>query len=255
MNVFSGDLPEVLLRAQSNNIGFMIDPGVDLASSTNCVKLAHEYEEIFAAVGIHPNDITDTSIQGIQNLKQLLSDDKVVAVGEVGLDYFHGVPDKKQQHNVFIKQIELAILVDKPMIIHSRDAINDVITVLNRYFHQSKNGLINGIIHSFEGNIVDARTLLDLGFGIGIGGPVTFKNSKLKVELVRDLPLESIFLETDSPYLAPVPQRGQRNEPANIKFVVEKIAKIKECDIKQVEIQTTINAIKMFRIGDEIDRT
>lgn len=250
---FAGDLPDVLTRAKQNGVYYFIDPGLDLVSSQNALSVAHHHPEIYAAVGIHPNDLNETSLNSAKSLGNLLQDPKCVAVGEIGLDYFHNRSDHEMQIRVFILQIDLALTNKLPVIIHSRESIKDVIHQLKIFYKTPNTNSPPGVIHSFEGTIEDAYQIIELGFLLGVGGPITYKNSHTKEAVVKEIPLSSIVLETDCPFLSPAPLRGTRNEPANIKIIAEKIAKIKECDIKQVEIQTTKNASALFRIGEEID--
>jgi TatD DNase family protein len=232
---------------------YFVNPSIDIKSSETCLVLAQNHPEVFTAIGIHPNDIDEFSQTDVKSLGSYLPNNKVVAIGEIGLDFYHKVTDRDLQIKIFIQQLELANNSNLPVIIHSREALNDVIDLLKFYYGKSQNFRLNGVIHSFEGTVADACEVIKLGFVIGIGGPITYKNSQLKQSLVRELPLTSIILETDSPFLSPAPLRGTRNEPANIKIIAQKIANLKECDIKQVETQTTNNALALFRIGEEID--
>lgn len=250
---FTNDLPDVLARAERNDVKYCINPGIDLKSSKNCLALAHQYSRIFAAIGVHPNDLDEFSLASIKVLAEYIGDSKCVAVGEIGLDYYHNASDRILQLGAFTQQLELAIRNNLPVIVHSREALKDVISTLMKYYKKPQDNSRYGIIHSFEGNVEEAWQVIELGFHIGIGGPVTYKNSHQKQSIVKEIPLSSIVLETDCPFLSPASLRGTRNEPANIKIIAEKIAYIKECDIKQVALQTTRNTMELFRIGEEID--
>ena len=255
--LFSGDLQDVISRAKNNGVEVFINPAIDLQSSLQCLAITESTSEIFAAIGVHPNEINvSTASEIINALSLCIGHKKLVAIGEIGLDYYHNLFDHELQKNIFSTQLELAIENHLPVIIHSRDSIKEVLDLINRYYSkpgQSNAFPHNGVIHAFEGDAEEALQAVEYGFLIGVGGPVTYKNSLKKHNLVKMIPISSILLETDSPFLSPEPLRGTRNEPGNIKFIAEKIAKLKECDIKQVEIQTTSNARSLFNIGEEID--
>ena len=208
LQTFAGDLPDVLVRAKLNNVNFFIDPGLDLISSQNALHVAHNHLEIFAAVGIHPNGIDEYSLDAMKSLEKLLSDPKCVAVGEIGLDYYHKISDHDLQIKVFTRQIDIARSNNLPVIIHSREAINEVIHYLKLLYKSPRRNFRPGVIHSFEGTVEEAYQLIDLGFLLGIGGPITYKNSQTKEAVVKEIPLSSIVLETDCPFLSPVPLRG-----------------------------------------------
>lgn len=253
---YSHDLSVVLRSAHQNDVNIFINPSIDLLSSRNCLDFVQKYPGIYTAVGVHPNDIGSHNPQFvINNLEKLLGNRKLVAIGEIGLDYYHKTTDIFLQKDVFSAQLEFAIKNKLPVIIHSRDALGDVMDVIRSYYPQNADAAHknNGVLHAFEGNLDSAKIAASYGFLIGIGGPITYKNAHVKHQLAIDLPLENILLETDCPFLSPVPYRGKRNEPANIKIIAEKLANLKECDIKQVETQTTMNALSLFNIGAEID--
>jgi TatD DNase family protein len=253
-NTFS--LDAIVNRAEAAGVRVFINPAVDLESSFTILSLINKYPCIFAAVGIHPNSACYVdSVNMIKIIEELADQPKVVAIGEIGLDYFHTATSNKEQHQLLSRQLTLACEKHYPVILHSRDSMPDMINILHTFYKQktSFNGdQCNGVMHAFEGDLDQALEVISLGFMIGLGGPITYRNATQKQLLARDLPLDSIVLETDAPYLSPEPLRGKNNEPANIKIILEKLSLLRECDIKQVEMQTTINAKRLFRIGEAI---
>lgn len=245
------------MRAKKSGVDLFINPAINLDSSTQCMALAENYKNVYSAIGVHPNEInglSDTEI--ITALSFFIGHEKLVAIGEIGLDYYHNLFDHETQKETFLVQLNLALTNLLPVIIHSRDSIKDVINIITGcYSKPGPNDLHpnRGVLHAFEGDVEDALRAIEYGFYIGIGGPVTYKNSIQKQNVVKIIPLSSILLETDSPFLSPEPLRGRRNEPSNIAIIAEIISKLKECDIKQVENQTTKNARTLFHIGEEID--
>jgi TatD DNase family protein len=252
------DPAEILRRAAQADIQMIVNPAVDITSSQEILRLAEQFPQVKAAVGVHPNDIlTQEVTEIIPELTRLAVLPGVSAIGEIGLDYYHQTTAKELQHQIFADQLALACETQLPVIIHSREALKDVIQTLQRYYPKQEHHELyrpRGVFHSFEGNLEDAWEVIHTGFFIGLGGPVTYKNAAVKQSLARELPLETILLETDSPFLTPVPHRGQANEPAYLKYVAEKVAILRECDIKQVEIITTFNARRLFLIGDALVR-
>ena len=191
----------------------------------------------------------------IPALESKLESGKVVGIGEIGLDYYHQDTEPALQRQCFDLQLELAITHRLPVVVHSRNAMQDVLTHIRNHYSPIKAESLagyNGILHAFEGSMEESLEAIHYGFLIGFGGPLTYNNALLKQSIARHLPLDSMVLETDAPFLSPVPMRGQPNEPANIRIIAQKIAIIRECDIKQVETQTTINASKLFHFGDAI---
>jgi TatD DNase family protein len=226
---FDSDREEVLKRAKEN-LEFIVNIGYDLESSKRSLALAKENEFVYATVGVHPTDI-----EGYDQ------EEKVVAIGEIGLDYHWMTTPKEHQKEIFRKQLELARRLKKPVVIHTREAMADTIEILKEYPE------IVGVIHCYPGSIESAKELIDR-FYLGIGGTLTFKNAKKSVQVVEEIPLEKVVLETDSPYLAPVPYRGERNEPIYVQEVAKKIAEIKGISEEEVIKITTENAKKLYRI-------
>ncbi len=224
--------------------GHMIVSGVDRKSNEHVVKLCEKYEKIYGMIGFHPEFANQFTEEEKQLLESQLNHKKIVAVGEIGLDYHYGKEDMDVQKRVFIEQILLAQKYNKPVVIHSRDAIADTYDILEKY-HIEK---IPSVMHCYSSSAEMAEKFLKLNMKFGIGGVVTFKNSEKLKEVVRKMPLESLLLETDSPYLTPEPFRGTKNEPANVKYVAEKIAELKQITVEEVKKQTTENACKLFHI-------
>ncbi len=221
------------------------------------MALAENYKNVYSAIGVHPNEINGISDNEIiVALSSFLGHEKLVAIGEIGLDYYHNVVDPEIQKQIFLLQLNFALSNHLPVIVHSRDSIKEVLNIITGCYSKSGHNDLypyNGVIHAYEGDVEEAMLAIEYGFYIGIGGPVTYKNSLQKQSVVKKIPLSSILLETDSPFLSPEPLRGRRNEPSNITIIAEIISKLKECDIKQVENQTSKNARTLFNIGEEID--
>jgi TatD DNase family protein len=215
---FGGDLDHVMARAKEAGITKMVNIGFDLGSSRETVSLAKRHADVFGAVGVHPHDAATYDDEVEQEIERLVDNEKVIAVGEIGLDYYRDLSPRETQRDVFRRQLALARRKNMPVIIHCRDAFDDVIHVLSEEGERYR-----GIFHAFTGDHDMAGRVLDLGFHIGIGGVVTFKNSGL-AGVVAELPPDSFVLETDCPYLTPAPFRGKRNEPAYLVHVLEKIA-------------------------------
>lgn len=251
---FDGDRDAVIKRCLDEDI-WMINVGTDAEHSKKAVEIAHAYPEgVYAAVGVHPND--GEKAGEFLAIEELAKDKKVVAIGETGLDYFRimnqesGIKNqeeykKKQQQELFVKHIELSQKVKKPLIIHCRDAHNDLTDILvsSFTFHVSSP---RGVMHFFTGTKKDAEKYLDLGFYLSFSGVLTFTHDY--DELVRWVPLEKILVETDAPFVAPVPHRGKRNEPSYVKYTAQRIAEIKGLSFEDVAEQTTQNARELFKI-------
>lgn len=244
---FDGDRDAVIKRCLDESI-WMINVGTDAEHSKKAVEIAHAYPEgVYAAVGVHPND--GEKADEFLVIEELAKDKKVVAIGETGLDYFKIANDeawkKEKQKELFIKHIELAQQVKKPLIIHCRDAHNDLTEILVSSFKFHASGP-KGVMHFFTGTKEDAEKYLDLGFYLSFSGVLTFTHDY--DELVRWVPLERILVETDAPFVAPVPHRGKRNEPSYVKYAAQRIAQIKGLSFEEVAEQTTRNAREVFRV-------
>ncbi|MCL6585062.1 MAG: TatD family hydrolase [Anoxybacillus sp.] len=242
---YSEDVEEVIKRAQEEKVCNIVVVGFDRPTIARAIELAEQYDFIYAAVGWHPVDAIDMTDEDLYMLEQLAAHPKVVALGEMGLDYYWDKSPKDVQKDVFRKQIALAKKVKLPIIIHNREATADILTILQEENAQE----VGGIMHCFTGSVEVAKQCIAMNFYISFGGPVTFKNAKKPKEVAKDIPLEHLLIETDCPYLTPHPFRGKRNEPSYVKYVAEAIAELKEISLEEVARQTTENAKKLFGIN------
>ncbi len=241
---YQNDLPETISRAIQSGVGYILTASSDIASSVENISLTQKYSIFYAAVGVHPHNAADINNSIISALADFAAYPKVVAIGEIGLDYFYDNSPREAQKIWFAKQISLARNVNLPIIVHDRDAHEDTVSIL-----KSENARdTGGVLHCYSGSVEMARQILDMGFMISIAGPVTFKNAKKLIEVVKYVPDDMLLVETDSPYLTPEPYRGKRNESANVKLVAEKIAKIKGKSLDYICETTTSNAMRLFGI-------
>lgn len=241
---FNQDLEEVIDRAKTAGVDHMVVVGFDRQTITKAMELVESYDFLYASVGWHPVDAIDMTDEDLLWIESLASHPKVVALGEMGLDYHWDKSPKDIQKDVFRKQIRLAKKVKLPIIIHNREATQDILDILK----EEKAEEVGGIMHCFSGSTEVALECIGMNFYISLGGPVTFKNAKKPKEVAADIPLEHLLIETDCPYLAPHPNRGKRNEPAYVKLVAEQIAEIKEISVEELAKQTTQNAKRLFGI-------
>ncbi|AGB40094.1 hydrolase, TatD family [Halobacteroides halobius DSM 5150] len=240
---FDNDRDKVILDAYRAGIKQVINVGADMKSSRNSVELAQEYNFIVASVGVHPHEAKSFTDQDYQELKNLASQNEVVAIGEMGLDYHYDNSPRQEQQEAFRKQLQLAQEVDLPVIIHSREAQEDTLKILKE---EATN--LEGVLHCFAYDLEVAREVIDLGFYVALGGVLTFGSAKDLRMVVPNLSLDRILIETDAPYLTPEPHRGERNEPKYVKEVAKKIAKLKNTNLEAVAKQTTKNAKKLFKL-------
>lgn len=245
---FDADRDEVIQRARDAGVSQILTLATDVASSRAAIALAERYTGVYAAVGIHPESVREAGSGDLDILRELAEHDAVVAIGEIGLDYYWDKTTTGLQQNWFEKQLEVAAELDLPVAIHDRDAHAAIMATLER----KRNPRVRGVLHAFSGDAAMAFKAFDLGFMVSFGGPITFKNNRQAPELIRALPLEKLLVETDSPYLAPHPFRGKRNEPARVIRVSERIAELKGLSSEQVATQTTINAQTFFGIASGI---
>lgn len=248
---FDVDREKLLESLPFQNVGVIVNVGSDIRSSKESITLAHQYDYIYAAIGVHPDEVDTMKEADMEELSHMAKEDKVVAIGEIGLDYFRkeGNVYKSVQKEWFCRQLDLAKEIEKPVIIHSRDAAEDTIQIL-RDFRKENPQIENlGVIHCYSYSPELAKEYVAMGFYIGIGGVVTFKNAKKLVETVAQIPLERILVETDSPYLCPEPNRGKRNDSSQIRYVIDRIADIRGIAPEEVEKQTEMNARKMYRLS------
>ena len=243
---FDSDREELLNSMHENGVLGIVNASADINSSISSVKLSEKYSYIFAAVGIHPENLDALSEDYIQQIKKIATENKkVVAIGEIGLDYHFRSDNKEKQIEVFENQVKLANSIDLPVIVHDREAHKDTFDILKK--HNPK-----GIVHCFSGSAEMAKEIVKLGMKLGIGGVLTFKNAKTIVEVVRQIPLKYLVLETDAPYLAPVPFRGKRCNSSYIKFVAEKIAEIKNISAEEIYKETFKNALEVYNIKEDL---
>lgn len=240
---YDDDREVVLSANEAAGIARVVNVAASMQSCITTLDLAKNNPNIYAAVGVHPSDTLPLTDEDMKLLEEYCKEDKVVAVGEIGLDYYWDEPDRDIQKKWFVRQLELARRVSLPVIIHSRDAAADTLDIMKNH----NAGEIGGVIHCFSYGVEMAREYLDMGFFLGVGGVVTFKNGRKLKEVVECAPLESIVTETDSPYLAPVPHRGARNTSANIPLVIEEIANIKGLPYEKVEEVLWDNALRLYR--------
>lgn len=240
---FEGDASDFAIRMADEMDGKMIKRmilcGYDLSSSIRASQIALTYHKIYVTVGIHPENMSDDDNENIILLEKLLDNQKVVGIGEIGLDYYWNSNNISKQKRMFEKQIQLAMKHDLPIVIHSRSSTEDTYEIVRKY-------PVKGIIHCFSDDYEMALQYIKHGFYLGIGGIITFKNAQRLREVVRNIPLTSIVLETDSPYLSPVPYRGQENRPKNLEYIAKEIALIKNLPVEEIISITTSNAERLF---------
>lgn len=248
---FDADRETLLENLPFQNVGVIVNVGSDIRSSKESITLAHQYDYIYAAIGVHPDEVDTMKEADMEELSHMAKEDKVVAIGEIGLDYFRkeGNAYKSVQKEWFCRQLDLAKEIEKPVIIHSRDAAEDTIQILRDFRKENPQIENPGVIHCYSYSPELAKEYVAMGFYIGIGGVVTFKNAKKLVETVAQIPLERILVETDSPYLCPEPNRGKRNDSSQIRYVMDRIADIRGIAPEEVEKQTEMNARKMYRLS------
>jgi len=248
---FKHEISSVLGRARRVGVNKVINVGVDLNSSKEAISLARKYPEISASVGLHPSAAMELNIETRSSLTEMANHDKVVAIGEIGLDYYYlkrssqysKYPSREKQMFCFEQMLDTALEVNLPVIIHSRESELDLITILKSY-----QGSLRGVVHCFAGDYDFARKIIDIGLAISFTGNITFKKNDQIEEVIKNIPIGSVMVETDSPYLTPEPYRGKRNEPAYVIEVARKIAQIKGMSLAEVEMETTKKAKKLFKL-------
>jgi TatD DNase family protein len=244
---FESDRAATIQRAEENGISHILTIGCDLDSSAKSVAIAAQFPQVYAAVGVHPHAAEEINTAGIERLEQLLAQPKVVALGEIGLDYFRDRSPRDIQREAFRRQIRLARQVNKPIIVHDRDAHDEVLQILI----EEDGAQVGGVLHCFSGDRKMAQQCLDLGFYLSFPGPVTYPKNDFTRDVVRSIPIERLLVETDCPYLAPQPFRGQRNEPAYVRATAEKIAALKGLSLADVARITSRNCRQLFGFGPE----
>lgn len=241
---FEEDREELLGSMRENGVELIVDAGSDIASWDKIEQLTDRYPFIYGAIGVHPDEVGELDEEKMKRMEQLLAREKMVAVGEIGLDYYWDKEPEIQakQRYWFVRQLALAQQADLPVIIHSRDAAEDTMQIMEKAYEDG----IKGVIHCYSYSPEMAQEYVKMGYFIGVGGVVTFKNAKKLVKTVETIPLSSIVLETDCPYMAPEPHRGTRNDSRNIPYVIAKIAEIKGVSVEEVEQTTRENAFALF---------
>lgn len=237
---FNADRFDILASMPDNGVGLIVDPGCDLESSIQAIELAERFDFVYAAVGWHPEDIDKLTPDGMHELEGLAEHPKCVAIGEIGLDYYWDAGHKQEQKELFCRQIELALRLDKPVIVHDREAHGDSLEMVCRYPE------LRGVFHCFSGSAEMAAELLKRGWYLGFDGPITYKNARKAVEVLEMCPLDRIVIETDSPYLTPVPNRGKRNDSTQLRYVTAKIAEVKGMSAEEIERLTFENGRRLF---------
>ncbi|OGU78959.1 MAG: radical SAM protein [Ignavibacteria bacterium RBG_16_35_7] len=244
---FNGELDEVIQRAKDSGVDYIIVPATDLETCGKVIKLTQKYEMIYGTVGIHPNDTKDWDQSFILKIEAFTRHEKIVGIGEIGLDYFYDFSPKEKQIEAFKSQIELALKLNLPVVVHNRDASEDILKIIKQY---SGTGL-KAQFHCFNGTLEEARELIRHHHFISFTGNITFTKADSLREVVSKVTPEHLLLETDSPFMTPVPHRGKRNEPAYVKIVAEKIAEIRHVSPEDISRVTSYNAFKMFGIGSK----
>lgn len=233
------DIETILMDAEKNNVKKFIISGCDKKSIRDGLEIVNRYENVYMTVGFHPDEVDDINDDDLVYIEKLINNNrKIIGIGEIGLDYYHNDLNIDRQKEYFEKQILIAKKFNLPIVVHTREATEDTYEILKKYD-------VKGVLHCYSGSLEMAKLYIEKGYMFGIGGVLTFKNSKLK-DVVKEIPLQNIILETDSPYLAPEPKRGSVNEPKNIKLIANCLAKVKETTIEEVTEITTSNAKRLF---------
>lgn len=248
---YNDDLDEVIQRAKNSGIDSIIVPATNLASSAQVLELTKKYDFIYGAVGVHPQDSNEWNDDIIQQLEKLAQNKKIVAIGEIGLDYYYDLSPKEKQIQAFKSQIDLALKLDKPIIVHNRDANDDIMKIINEYCGSG----LKAQFHCFSENLETARELIKMNHFISFTGNVTFKKADELRKVVENLSPENLLLETDSPFMTPVPHRGKRNEPSYLKLIAEKIAELNHINLEDIARVTSFNVFRLFGIGKEPNRS
>ena len=240
---FDSDRDETLARTFAQGVSLYLEVGTTLCDSARAITWAHGHENVYCAAGVHPHEAQDAPEGYLAQLQALLAHDKCVALGEIGLDYHYDFSPRDVQRRVFCEQLDLAIACQLPVIIHDREAHADTMAAIS-----ARRGRLTGVLHCYSGSLEDAKRYLDMGFYLSFGGPLTFKNAQKLPEVAAYVPQDRVLSETDSPYLAPVPLRGKRNEPAHVRYVVEKLAQLRHVAYEQMAQDACENGKRLFQI-------
>ena len=241
---FDKDRDQIIKSLKEEGIELVINPGADVGSSIKAVALAEKYPNVYAAVGVHPHDAKTMDENTIDLLRSFTNREKVVAIGEIGLDYYYDNSPRDIQRKRFREQLDLAKEVGLPVIIHSRDAAKDTFDILK----EAQDGTLKGVMHCYSGSVEMAREYINLGFYISLAGPATFKNARVAMDVAKVVPIDRLLIETDSPYLTPEPHRGKRNEPAYVRYVAGTIAELRGMTFEELARKTAENTKRLFNI-------
>jgi TatD DNase family protein len=246
--IFDQDRQQILTRAKDTGVSRLLVPGLDLPSSRRAVELSQQYPEVYAAVGIHPHNAKTWNHSTTHELRELARSPKVVAVGEIGLDYYRNLSPPEVQRCAFQGQLDLALELELPVVIHNRNAIDDLMGFLETWSKKLPPSLISraGVLHANSADLEMVRKVIEAGFYIGVAGPITYRNAENLRQVTAQLPLDRVLLETDAPYLTPHPKRGKRNEPAYLQLIAQQSAKLFEVSINTIAATTSQNATKLF---------
>lgn len=242
---FDSDREELISLFEENEIDFLIDPASDVNSGRKILELVKKYDKVYGAVGIHPHEVEGITQKQLDEIYEMSFAKKIVAIGEIGLDYYYDNSPKDKQKEIFRKQMEIAKKRKLPVIIHTRDAMGDTYDILSEF-----RGEVIGVMHCYTGSLEMAKRFMELGYYISISGAVTFKNAVNVREMAKEIPLDNLLVETDSPYLTPEPHRGKRNEPKFVRLVAEKIAELKNMEVNDLIYNTNSNARNLFSIEE-----
>jgi TatD DNase family protein len=245
---FNKDRDQVMARARERGLGAVINVGLDAESSRKSLEMAKKYEDVFVAVGFHPHEAARMKEGDLKSLADLSGDSRVVAIGEIGLDFYRNLSPRPSQLEVFKKQLDLAVELGLPVVVHCRQAHKEVYDILSGWVKNTPANSKRGVIHCFSGDIDMARRYIELGFYISIAGSVTYPSAGELVEVARELPLDRLLLETDAPFLAPQAHRGKRNEPAYVALTAEKVAQVRQVPTEVVADAAAQNTIELFRL-------
>jgi TatD DNase family protein len=241
MGSWSKNLDVVLERAKERGVGKIICPGIDIDSSWQSLTIAKNYPNVYAAAGIHPHDADNAPANFTYQLRDILTQPKIVALGEIGLDYYRNISDAATQRKVFKELLQLAKEMDLPVIIHNRNADADIIHILQQV------SPIRGVAHCFSSDLITAKIFLDMGFYISFAGNLTYKNNDLPA-VAKEIPLDRLMIETDAPFLSPMPYRSKENEPSRVKYIADKLAEVLGVSYDIIEMATQNNAEKLFSL-------
>lgn len=249
LDAFDADRETVLENAREERVHSILTIGFDLETSRGAIRLAEQHEQIYATVGIHPHDAKDFNDETMEIFRNLAAHPKVIALGEMGLDYYRDLSPRSIQKTVFEQQLNLAEELGLPIVIHNREAYHDIIPIL-----QARRGGVRGVMHCFSGGVETMQQSLELGFYIGIGGPVTYRKSQVLQGVAREVPANRLLVETDCPWLAPQFRRGKRNEPAYVRAIAEKIAELRGVTLEDIGEITTRNFENLFGRSTQVDK-